>query len=227
MPGCVKNLLVEVEAVDGDFVLFPLSTGAHLSGFEHRLWLGNLSRCLQRHFLAGASVKHPKEIVVAAGHDSRVGPVPAALELVEDAVVLIEAAQLGAQVLVDGERLDRLRLHVQVPHFHRKIIPRYHVATRVGELDVRDGGDDFREEGSVGRVLGLFEHLRVRVTERGLAHITQPDCSLAGRVDKEIALLGMELRGSDNLCEFLHVGRLDVDDVEGLIGDLHVPQVDA
>merc|ERR1719505_501743 len=60
MPGCVKNLLVEVEAVDGDFVLFPLSTGAHLSGFEHRLWLGNLSRCLQRHFLAGASVKPRK-----------------------------------------------------------------------------------------------------------------------------------------------------------------------
>ena len=58
------------------------------------------------------------------------------------------------------------------------MLPRNHVATRVGELDVRDGGDDFREEGSVGRVLGLFEHLRVRVTERRLAHITQPDCSL-------------------------------------------------
>ena len=109
----------------------------------------------------------------------------------------------------------------------RAVLPRYHVATRVGELDVWDGGDDFREEGSVGRVLGLFKHLRVRVTERGLAHITQPDCSLcrglklargtdcffpqlsiteiihylARRVDKEIALLGMELRGSDNLKE--------------------------
>ena len=30
-----------------------------------------------------------------------------------------------------------------------------------------------------------------------------------------------------HLGEFLHVGRLDVDDVEGLVGDLHVPQVDA
>ena len=29
-----------------------------------------------------------------------------------------------------------------------------------------------------------------------------------------------------HLCELLHVGRLDVDDVEGLVGDLHVPQVD-
>ena len=32
---------------------------------------------------------------------------------------------------------------------------------------------------------------------------------------------------STHLCEFLHVGGLDVDDVEGLVGDLHVPQVDA
>ena len=33
--------------------------------------------------------------------------------------------------------------------------------------------------------------------------------------------------GKFHLSEFLHVGRLDVDDVEGLIGNLHVPQVDA
>ena len=30
-----------------------------------------------------------------------------------------------------------------------------------------------------------------------------------------------------HLCEFLHVRGLDVDDVEGLVGDLHVPEVDA
>ena len=38
----------------------------NLSGFEHRLWLGNLSRSLQRHFLAGASVKHPAEKSIEA-----------------------------------------------------------------------------------------------------------------------------------------------------------------
>ena len=32
---------------------------------------------------------------------------------------------------------------------------------------------------------------------------------------------------NDHLCELFHVGRLDVDNVEGLVGDLHVPQVDA
>ena len=38
----------------------------YLSGFEHRLWLGNLSRSLQRHFLAGASVKHPAARIIEA-----------------------------------------------------------------------------------------------------------------------------------------------------------------
>lgn len=51
MPGSVENLLVEVKAIDGDLVLFPLPTRAHLSRFEHRLWLGDLSGSLQRHFL--------------------------------------------------------------------------------------------------------------------------------------------------------------------------------
>ena len=37
----------------------------------------------------------------------------------------------------------------------------------------------------------------------------------------------MELAGGDDLCEFLHVGWLDVHDVEWLVSDLHVPQVDA
>merc|ERR1712226_855575 len=41
MPCSVENLLVEIKAINGDFVLFPLSTGAHLSRFEHCLWLGD------------------------------------------------------------------------------------------------------------------------------------------------------------------------------------------
>ena len=45
------------------------------------------------------------------------------LKLVKDAVVFIEAAELGAEILVDGEGLDWLRLHMQVPNFHRQIVP--------------------------------------------------------------------------------------------------------
>ena len=36
----------------------------------------------------------------------------------------------------------------------------------------------------------------------------------------------MELGGGDDLRELLHVGGLDVHDVEGLVRDLHVPQID-
>lgn len=35
----------------------------------------------------------------------------------------------------------------------------------------------------------------------------------------------MELGRRDDLRQFLHVGRLDVDDVEALVGDLQVPQI--
>ena len=40
------------------------------------------------------------------------------LKLVKDAVVFIEAAELRAEVLVDGESLNWFRLHMQVPNFH-------------------------------------------------------------------------------------------------------------
>ena len=59
-----------------------------------------------------------------------------------------------------------------------------------------------------------------------LSHVTQSDGSFAGAVDEEIALLGVELGGGDDLRELLHVGGLDVHDVEGLVRDLHVPQID-
>ena len=37
----------------------------------------------------------------------------------------------------------------------------------------------------------------------------------------------MELGGGDDFCQLLHVGGLDVDDVEALILDVEVPQVDS
>lgn len=48
-------------------------------------------------------------------------------------------------------------LHVQVPDLDCKVIPGEHVAATVAELHVRHGGDDFREEGAVTGVLGLFK----------------------------------------------------------------------
>ena len=68
--------------------------------------------------------------------------------------------------------------------------------------------------------------LLINLPQGHLSHVTESDGPLAGAVHKEIALLRMELGGGDNLGELLHVGRLDVHDVEWLVCNLHVPQVD-
>ena len=59
-----------------------------------------------------------------------------------------------------------------------------------------------------------------------LTHVAESDGSLAGTVHEQVALLRVELWSRDHLRQLLHVGRLDVHDVEGLVRDLHVPQID-
>lgn len=61
-------------------------------------------------------------------------------------------------------RLDRPRLHVQVPDLDREIIPGEHVPAAVAELHVGHRGDDFGEEGAVTGVLGLLKDCRDRRT---------------------------------------------------------------
>lgn len=86
----MQDLLVKVQTVDADFVLFPLAPRAHLARLEHRLRLDDVPGRLQRDVLLAVAVEHAEEVVVAAGHDRTVVAVPAALELVEDAVVLVQ-----------------------------------------------------------------------------------------------------------------------------------------
>ena len=66
----------------------------HFSRLEQRLGLGDLPGRLVGDLLLEVAVEHAEEVVVGAGHDGGVVAVPAALELVKDAVVLIQAAQL-------------------------------------------------------------------------------------------------------------------------------------
>ena len=49
----------------------------------------------------------------------RVVSVPAALESVKDAVILVEGAESAAQVVVYRIHLHRPRLHVHVPYLER------------------------------------------------------------------------------------------------------------
>jgi hypothetical protein len=46
-------------------------------------------------------------------------PTPYTLELVEDAIILIEITQFAAEMIVDWNSLDWLRLHVDVPDLER------------------------------------------------------------------------------------------------------------
>lgn len=62
----------------------------YFSRFEYCFGLGNVPGRLVGDLLPGVPVKHPEEIVVRSGHDGRVVAVPATLELVENAVVLVQ-----------------------------------------------------------------------------------------------------------------------------------------
>ena len=64
------------------------------------------------------------------------------------------------------------------------------------------------------------------ITQRTLSHIRQLDGPLAARIHEPVAALWVELRRRDHLRQLLHVGGLDVDDVEALILDVEIPQVD-
>lgn len=52
-------------------------------------------------------------------------------------------------------------LHVKIPNFDRQVVPGHHVAPAVAELYIRDGGDDFRKEGTIVWIFWLFKHLKI------------------------------------------------------------------
>lgn len=64
-------------------------------------------------------------------------------------------------MVVDVDRLDRLALHRRVPDLQCQVVPRQDIFAILGELDVGDGRDDFREERFLRRVLFLLEHCKV------------------------------------------------------------------
>lgn len=97
----MEDFLVEVQAIDADLVLFSLISGVHFARLQDRLRLDDVLRRLHRDVLLRVTIEDPEEIVITAGHDRRVGPVPAALELIENAIVLVQRTQLRAQVFVD------------------------------------------------------------------------------------------------------------------------------
>mmetsp|Transcript_53387 Transcript_53387/g.88694 ORF Transcript_53387/g.88694 Transcript_53387/m.88694 type:complete len:244 (+) Transcript_53387:241-972(+) len=177
-------VLVEEEVVagtDGDKLLLGVDGGVEallgvLEGLRRELTAGSgrggldLSGGVELVGLDGGDlIRNPivdvEHVVVRSSHHSVSVGADLALELVKDAVVLVEIAELGSEVVVDVDDLDGLALHVHVPDLDGEVITGDDVATVAAELAVRDGRDDFREEGARARVLFLLKALCVRVAE--------------------------------------------------------------
>lgn len=69
--------------------------------------------------------------------------------------------------------------------------------------------------------------LGVCVAKSSLTHVSQLDGSLAAGIHEPIAAEWVEFCSSNDLGQLLHVGRLDINNVEALILNVEVPQVDA
>lgn len=64
------------------------------------------------------------------------------------------------------------------------------------------------------------------IAESTLPHICQFDSAFRACVHEPIAANGVKFSGGDNLCQLLHIGGLDVNDVEALVLNVEVPEVD-
>lgn len=65
------------------------------------------------------------------------------------------------------------------------------------------------------------------ITQSTLAHVGKLNCALGAGVHEPVAAERVEFGGGDDLCEFLHVCGLDVDNVETLVLNVEVPKVDS
>lgn len=108
MPGGVQDLLIKVETVHADLFLLPFAASANFSWLQHRLRLNDIPGRFQRYILFRVSIKYSEKVIIATGHYRAILAVPTALKLVENAVVLIQRAQLSAQVFMNLKRITFL-----------------------------------------------------------------------------------------------------------------------
>lgn len=68
MPGSVQDLLIEVQTIHADFILFAFAACAHLAGLQDLHGLAVFTGRLQCHVPSVAAIEHPEEVVIWAGH---------------------------------------------------------------------------------------------------------------------------------------------------------------
>jgi hypothetical protein len=183
-------------------------------------------------------------VVVTSRHDVLGVTREHHFELVKDTVILVRVAESRPKMFVYGYCLDGLPLHVDIPNLDCQIVTGQDVAPIIRESDIRDGRYDFRKERTRGRVLLLFKHLgytvskclpnwaqwvrctlSMLVAECALSHVGQLNCSLRAGIHEPITAERVEFSGCYDLGQLLHVGGLDVDNIEALVLYVEVPEI--
>lgn len=210
VPAGMENLLVEVKGVGNhrlaerplSILACPLVAWQRTANFLDLE--GRLVR-LEDHIGEGVRVVYPEVIVVGASEhmpavmnvvSDRSGVVscrqlavyvpivtrPEAFKLVKDAVVLVQVAELPAEVVVDRDSLHGPALHVHVPNLQGQIVACEDVPTIPRELNVGDGGDNLGEERSVRGILFLLKAYARDQEGIRTARIKSAYTSRAGRI---------------------------------------------
>lgn len=78
-------------------------------------------------------------------------------EFLECTILFLHQKEQKAKWKLHLIGLQGFAFHVQVPDLHCQVIPGHQITSAVAELDIRNGGDDFRKEGPVAWVLRLFK----------------------------------------------------------------------
>lgn len=63
------------------------------------------------------------------------------------------------------------------------------------------------------------------VTQSAFSHIRKLDCTFRACIHEPIAALWMELGSCNDLRQFFHVSRLDIDDVKTLVLNIQIPEI--
>lgn len=98
--------------------------------------------------------------------------------------------------------------HVQIPNLNREVIAGHHVSPAVAELDVRYGGDDFREERPATGIFWLLKNLRKRHIFRQDTHFSNAtkalymQCNLKFVSGKTYCLQFLQFILCPHVCNF-------------------------
>ena len=218
MPGALQHLPREVIARSERFIEL-LGDVLHVGLLvEIQLELIILVPSLITNMEVG--VEEPGQEVVGAGAG-------ADAELIKNALILVQLAELRLQGLEDLDGLDGLVGLLDVPDFDVEEVSGEDVSPVLREGDIADGGHNLGEEVLVGGGLLLLEDHGGVVADARSPQISHFDDSFGGGEDEEVVLAWVELGGCDDLVELLEVVWLEVDDVEGHLSVLEVPEVDS